>query len=44
MQKFFLLLHIQAHYLQSQKFNFLLNIFVLESYFASIISVRSTPL
>ncbi len=37
----FFLSYLQAHYLPSQRFNFLLKYFVLKSYFASIISVRS---
>jgi hypothetical protein len=36
---FFLIIYSQAHYLQSSKLKFL-----LKFYFASIISVRSTPL
>jgi hypothetical protein len=40
---FFLLTCLQAHHLQSKKFNFLLN-FLLQFCFAGIISGRSTHL
>jgi hypothetical protein len=39
---FFLITFLQAHHLQSTKFNFLLK-FCVKCYFAGIVSVRSNP-